>query len=296
MSVLVRNKHTISIHSRNKKIMLVSIVLIILISLSFFPNIMGLSFTSSPVYSYGMIEYPGNVIYWSADFEEGTGIDWTRDFGGDEVTSAGTITYVSSNPIPYKGSFSMKSWTPTTQTVRRAKGGRRTEPYQLTEAYYGGAVYIPPGFSRQSNDWCQIMELHYPGGGGNPAKGDRYADIEVLQDGSNLVIEFSHRINPSATKQLLWTSSPITTGAWYTWVVYLKIGNPNGELKFWWDNSVEASPDFSDIGDYDLETDPPGTYFNAGLYRGPNDTNELWVAHDNLIAADTFEIVVDYLS
>lgn len=50
------------------------------------------------------------------------------------------------------------------------------------------------------------------------------------------------------------------------------------------------------VGDFDaLVPSKPGPVVQAGLYRGPVEKAELWVVHDNLVVASSFENVVELL-
>jgi hypothetical protein len=146
------------------------------------------SLSSTLTHSRGTTGVTEGVIYWRADFEEGSGVDWTRDYGGWEVTQGrGTITYVTTPS--WRGQYVMRNWTPSALVTRRAKCARGLEPETLTELYYGGAVYIPDDFVPDPY-WCQLASLSDPfrNEAFDPLKGDRYADINLKVEESTQTI------------------------------------------------------------------------------------------------------------
>jgi hypothetical protein len=298
MSVSGSKGYNALINSRSKKFIIAYFIFFILISLSFFPNIIGLSFTSASVNSYGVITYYDQVVYWSADFEEGDESDWSRD-GGGFVSVRGipgnSLTYVSSNPTPFKGDYCMKSYTPSSNPsfpwdeVRHARGARWRETTSLVDAYYGGAVYFPPSFKlTDARDWCNIVSLRVHESSLKPDS--QFMMLSMLPNR-----ELGLRRSWNDVTEWYYPRITITDG-WHVFIIHLKTGS-NGLFELWWD-SFEGNPLFRLEGDFNSKANPayPGPKIQVGLYRGNLDPNENWLAFDNIIVASTLVKAQDFLT
>lgn len=302
MNGFYHKKRIIMILNRIKKFLLVLFIVLINLSffLSFFPNIMGLSYTSSSVYSYGVIKNTNEIIYWSASFETG---DFSEvDPGGRLAHNPpGTDVSVVTDPV-YKGNYAMKANIEDPSTDVFGLGTTRAEIakwkqtdnskylHDLQKAYYGVAIYLPSDFDipSDSSSWHIIFQLHEAG---NDSLGNRvrgiFTVLQVKNRGDLDVFYFQTQIDADHVKR--WEdTNPVPLGRWFTVIVYLD-ASVNGVVKLWIDSDLKGEwyDNFSSKGYV-------GPHVQAGLYQDINDAaNTVYI--DNLVVASTYEKAKEFL-
>ena len=238
------------------------------------------------------------VVYWKADFEEGTFYDITDagfSWGGDtQIDSPYSQISIATSPV-FKGNYACKSQVITPPPIGyvspdsgqtgivHAKALRWYPIYNLTEAYYGAAIYLSPGFSTVTggaNSWVNIMQVHGMSGLALPA-----FIIITKTSGGFLMMNLETKSNTGASS-VLWNTSAIV-GQWFTVVFHLKFATEeNGGILEMWLNGNKVA---SQTGDYT----PGGAYnsgfFDTGIYQSYACPAQ-YVISDEMTVASTLEL------
>lgn len=240
--------------------------------------------SSAQVPNNGTIVYDQGVVYWKADFEEGTFYDITNagmGWGGELQTGGNGKISIVASPV-FKGNYACRAEVTATGVQSYAKPVRWAPMEDYTEAYYGAALYISPDFGVTTSGWTNIMQLHE-----TPSGSGVYVYISPMRDSKGVMHLSLRTQQPAGTYAELWRdTNPLPVGKWFTVVFYAKL-TTNGLLNCWIDGQPVTGGPFSrnlaaTSGQYQ------GPAFDAGIYQS-YDCPANYVICDELICASTLE-------
>ena len=241
---------------------------------------------------------PSEVVFWKADFETGTYYDFTDagyNWGGEtqEEPPYSALTIIT-NPV-FKGQYACKAEvitpppsdyvsTPSGQIgLIHAKALRWHPIDTLTEAYYGAALYLSPGFSTiegGANSWVNVIQVH---GLGDSLALPAYL---IISKTTSHVLKFNVETKDQiGTTTRFWQGDAIV-GQWFTIVFHLKFTTEaNGGILECWINGNKIA---SRTGDYTVGGAYASGFFDAGIYQSYLSPAQ-YVLIDEMIVASTLE-------
>jgi hypothetical protein len=158
--------------------------------------------------------------------------------------------------------------------------------------YYGFSVRLEPNF--QFPLWSVVFQLH------GPDYLDVFPLISVGLDSGGFYLDH-YGGNVANTTRLHRALGPVTAGVWTDFILKITYATgATGEVMVWRRNEGEQNftqvATLSDVPTLQyIGSDPVGEhYWKTGYYRSKEDfTSVIW--NDNVVRADTYEEVVDFL-
>jgi hypothetical protein len=212
------------------------------------------------------------MLFWSADFEEGTYYDiddagypfasggtrlvqWNGEYGSAPSIAGASVDLETE--IVFSGSYASRSaFTQDTVGTCRAEVARWAPTRDYADAYYGVALYLSTGFRVPYPDgWCVVLQLLEPS---EPWR--RLAILELTESDEDY-LHFRLTQNRGVWNELWEDTVPAPTGQWLRIVIHLNIA-VNGQLELWINDILRASLS----GDFSSQDVYPGPQFKSGIY------------------------------
>jgi hypothetical protein len=189
----------------------------------------------------------------------------------------------------FKGNYASRAEivTPPSSGVSHAKALRWNPIADITEAYYGVALYLSPGFTIPRGGWANIAQIHEM-----KSTGLALQYLAVIR-GSDGTPHLRLRSQDNAGGYHDYgVDIPAPRGEWFTVVFHVR-HTIDGQLKLWINNQLIGNV-MGDFSNTDPVTHVAG-FFDAGLYQNYICPAQ-YVIFDEMIVASTLEAATPMIS